>query len=122
MINDYSKLKMVVRPTPDRLTDDVVLCFDEGKEIGFIIFDKGNVVVEVKPKEIGVEYSPTLIAERGFLIALFHVLDEWAGNNGIPRETESFVKGQLEATKSHLKDMRNIVFDHNGNPRGRINK
>lgn len=64
-----------------------------------------------EPHEEGKQYPPTwridTFEAQDFLKALANALDE----QGVKTDNDHKIAGTLEATRTHLEDMRRIVFD-----------
>ena len=96
--------------------------FTDGLEIYFGFEDnKGlNVAKPVKLEyekisDVGKDVEPTLLIPRGLTSGFLEAVLVAIENEGIKSKSTATMEGLLEATKYHLEDMRNLVFDKKEN-------
>ncbi len=105
-------MKAYFRRVPGTLMVEIFVTGDPQYQINYYMtVEKGGVAMNQFKRDEGaaVNVKPLLtlpeMEAREFIAAMADV----ARDEGIEVKSETFVKGKLEATESHLKDMRTLL-------------
>ena len=88
----------------DQLAYWVYMCRKDGEEIEFVCHD--GTLRRVKQGESTGEILPLIMLED--LSSLQSLIDE-AEERGVKTEKHDYMRGELEATKRHLEDVRKVA-------------
>lgn len=102
------KLQVQINRVPGSFNCQVVIYSKHGEDIFTYSVGKYGELNADKHKH-GEPIKATFVLDEQSLRNLLTSFAEEAKGRGIETH-ESYVKGKLEATESHLEDMRNLVF------------
>lgn len=92
--------------------DDVYIFERDGDLLRFFRFsENGNVIEETKSRaeSYGAEIKPSFTAPHDIAMGIAQGFFDYLSKQGLASESQSYVKGKLEATEAHLKDTRKLL-------------
>lgn len=102
-----------VNPIPASLSSEVYIYrFSHGRrDIEYITISSPDVCINRVAHEHGAvpKITPTFVCDTGEAMNIARAFIAYANEQGFKNGDETFAKGKLEATESHLADMRQLL-------------